>query len=66
MPGMDGVELLEQIQKVHCPCNNIVIITAYTCEVLAMTAIGKGARRVIRKPFCMEDITLCLNEIIDF
>jgi len=65
MPGMDGVELLEQIPKVHCPCN-IVIITAYTCEVLARAAIGKGARKVITKPFSMEDITLCLNEIIDF
>ncbi len=65
MPGMDGIELLEQIQKVHCPSNNIVIITAYTCEDLARKAIGKGARKVIRKPFSMDDITLCLNEIID-
>ncbi|MCR4290299.1 MAG: response regulator [Candidatus Scalindua sp.] len=61
-----GVELLEQIQRVHYPCN-IVIITAYTCGDLARTAIGKGARKVIMKPFSMEDITLCLiNEIIDF
>ncbi len=64
MPGMDGIELLEQIQKVRC-LSNIVVITAYTCDELARKAIGKGARKVIRKPFSMEDITLCLNEIID-
>lgn len=65
MPGMDGIELLEEIQKVDKQCN-IIIITAYTCEDLARKAIDKGARKVIRKPFSMEDITLCLNEIIDF
>jgi two-component system, response regulator, stage 0 sporulation protein F len=64
MPGIDGIELLEQIQKAHNPCN-IVIITAYTCEDLARKAICKGAMKVIRKPFSMDDITLCLNEIID-
>jgi len=64
MPGMDGIELLEQIQKVSHPCN-VVIITAYTCEDLARKAICKGARKVIRKPFSMDDIKLCLNEILD-
>ncbi|GAX61540.1 hypothetical protein SCALIN_C24_0039 [Candidatus Scalindua japonica] len=65
MPGMDGIELLEQINKAS-DGSNIVIITAYTCKVMESKAIGKGARKVIRKPFSMEDITLCLNEIIDF
>jgi len=64
MPGMDGIELLEEIQKVPYPCN-IVIITAYTCEDMARKAICKGAKKVIRKPFSMDDITLCLNEILD-
>ncbi|MDR4504838.1 MAG: response regulator [Candidatus Scalindua sp.] len=64
MPGMDGIELLEQIQKAHHP-SNIIIITAYTCEDLAMRAIGKGAKKVIRKPFSMDDIKVCLNEIVD-
>ncbi|MDR4499635.1 MAG: response regulator [Candidatus Scalindua sp.] len=64
MPGMDGIELLEQIQKAHYPCN-IIIITAYTCEDMARKAICKGAKKVIRKPFSMDDIKLCLNEIVD-
>lgn len=64
MPGMDGIELLEQIQKVPNTCN-VIIITAYTCEDLAREAICKGAKKVIRKPFNMDDITLCLNEILD-
>lgn len=63
MPGMDGIELLEQIQKAHDPCN-IIIITAYTCDDMARRAIGRGAKKVIRKPFNMDDIKVCLNEII--
>ncbi|NOG84958.1 MAG: response regulator [Planctomycetes bacterium] len=64
MPGMDGIELLEQIQKAHCP-SNIIIITAYMCEDMARRVIGKGATKVIRKPFRMDDIKVCLNEIVD-
>jgi len=39
MPGMDGIELLEQIQG------------------------RKGAKKVITKPFSMDDIEACLSEL---
>lgn len=63
MPGIDGIELLEQIRKEHL-FSYIVIITAYTYEDLAREAISKGAKKVIRKPFSMDEIKLCLNELL--
>jgi len=62
MPGMDGIELLEQIQHAHIT-TQIVIITAYTFEDVAKEAIKRGARKIIQKPFSMDDIKLCLCEM---
>lgn len=62
MPGMDGIELLDQIQGIRFT-SHIVIITAYTYEDVVKEAIGKGAKKVITKPFSMDDITSYLNEL---
>ena len=61
MPGMDGIELLEQIQIARLS-SNIVIITAYTDEEVVREAMKKGAKKVITKPFSTDDIEICLNE----
>jgi CheY-like chemotaxis protein len=62
MPGMDGIELLDQIKETRFP-SQIVIITAYTYEDVAKEAVRKGAKKVIIKPFSIDDITSCLNEL---
>ncbi len=63
MPGMDGIELLEQIQGTKfISHSNIVIITAYTDRDIAREAVRKGAKKVIVKPFSMDDIEACINE----
>ena len=62
MPGMDGIELLDQIKGTRFP-SQIVIITAYTYEDVAKEAVRKGAKKVIIKPFSIDDITSCLNEL---
>lgn len=61
MPGMDGIELLDQLQRIRFR-SHIVIITAYTGEDVVQEAIRKGAKKVITKPFSIDDIELCLNE----
>ena len=62
MPGMDGIELLEQMQGMRFN-SHIVIITAYTDQDIAKEAVRKGAKKVITKPFSMDDIEACLGEL---
>ena len=62
MPGMDGIELLDRIKGTQL-ASQIVIITAYTCEEVAEEAVRKGAKKVIIKPFSIDDVTSCLNEL---
>lgn len=62
MPGMDGIELLEQMQEMISHMH-IVIITAYTDEEVVKEAMKKGAKRVITKPFSTDDIEVCLREV---
>ena len=61
MPGMDGIELLDQLQSIRFR-SHIVIITAYTGEDVVHEAIRKGAKKVITKPFSIGDIEICLSE----
>ena len=61
MPGMDGIELLDQMQRMRFK-SHVVIITAYTDEDVTREAVRKGAKKVITKPFSTDDIEACLNE----
>ncbi len=62
MPGMDGIELLDQMQEMISRLH-IVIITAYTDEEVVKEAMKKGAKRVITKPFSTDDIEVYLREV---
>lgn len=62
MPGMDGIELLDQMQEMRSSQPHIVVITAYTDEDVVKEVIRKGAKRVITKPFSTNDIEICLRE----
>lgn len=61
MPGMDGIEFLDQMQEMMSR-PHIVVITAYTDEEVVKEVIRKGAKRVITKPFSTNDIEVCLRE----
>ena len=61
MPGMDGIELLDHLQGTRFN-SHIVIITAYTGEEVVKEAIKKGAKKVITKPFSIDDLEICLHE----
>lgn len=62
MPGMDGIELLDHMQRMRFN-SHIVIITAYTDQDIAKEAVRKGAKKVITKPFSMDDIEACISEL---
>ncbi len=64
MPGgMDGIETMMQIRKLH-PEASIIIITAYATVDTAITAIKEGAQEYIVKPCNPEEISLLVGRIL--
>lgn len=55
MPGMDGIELLEQL-KANQPSLASIIITAFADEQATIRALKIGANDYIRKPFSIRDL----------
>src|SRR5215212_1841907 len=64
MPGgMDGIETMMQIRRLH-PEASIIIITAYATVDTAITAIKEGAQEYIVKPCNPEEISLLVSRIL--
>ncbi|MGA2269720.1 MAG: sigma-54 dependent transcriptional regulator [Bryobacteraceae bacterium] len=64
MPGgMDGIETMMQIRRLH-PEAPVIIITAYATVDTAITAMKEGAQEYIVKPCNPEEISLLVNRII--
>src|SRR6476619_1618928 len=64
MPGgMDGIETMMQIRRMH-PEASIIIITAYATVDTAITAMKEGAQEYIVKPCNPEEISLLVSRII--
>ena len=60
MPGMDGLEVAEQIRK-RCPWTPVVVITGYGSEENEAKAKVLGTRGFVRKPLTpdiIESVTL--------
>jgi DNA-binding NtrC family response regulator len=65
MPGgMDGIEAMMEIRKIH-PEASIIIITAYATVDTAISAMKEGAQEYIVKPFSPEEISLLVGRIIN-
>jgi DNA-binding NtrC family response regulator len=65
MPGgMDGIEAMMEIRKIH-PDASIIIITAYATVDTAISAMKEGAQEYIVKPFNPEEISLLVSRIIN-
>src|SRR5690349_11809617 len=56
MPKLDGLALLERIQKLPEPRPNVILITAHGNERLAVEAIKRGAYDYFKKPFELADV----------
>ncbi len=63
MPGMDGIELLEQIHSTD-PDLPVIIMTAYGSVEKAVEAMEKGAYTFILKPFDNETLVAHIKKAI--
>lgn len=65
MPGMTGLELLEQVQILAGPVVRI-LITAYTDIDLVIKAINRGnVYRYVTKPYKEEELRIAINHAIE-
>ncbi len=64
MPGMDGVEFLQQVHSCH-PELPVIIITAYTDLDSAVSAYQGGAFEYLPKPFDVDEAVELTRRAID-
>jgi len=65
MPGMNGIELVDEVRKTDKTIP-ILIITAYGSIESAEEAIHKGAYDYITKPFRKEQILIAINRALEW
>jgi len=63
MPGMDGLKLLEQLQKIS-PETDVILMTAYGSVTDAVECLKQGAADYMLKPFDMDDLTIRVNRLL--
>ncbi|HXZ25892.1 MAG TPA: sigma-54 dependent transcriptional regulator [Nitrospiria bacterium] len=63
MPGMDGVQLLQQLRKIH-PDLTVIIMTAYGTIETAVNAMRHGAFDYVTKPFSKEELLITVQRAI--
>ncbi len=61
MPGMDGIQLLEQL-RAHGVDVIVILMSAYGNTELALEAMRKGAYDYISKPFKTDEVVLTLRK----
>ena len=64
MPGMDGLELLERMQKVT-PDTLVIMMTAYGTIETAVNAMKRGAYEYITKPFNNDEVLHIISNAIE-
>lgn len=64
MPGMDGMQLLRELQRLDDP-PPVLMITAHGCERDAVQAIKAGAYDYFRKPFEIDEVLAAVDRTLD-
>lgn len=62
MPVMDGLSLLNEIQKMEDPLMKVVMVSAYGDMRNIRTAMNRGAFDFINKPIEFEDFTITIEK----
>ena len=62
MPEMDGIACIEALVAKH-PQTNILVVSALGDKTTALSALKKGARGFLQKPFTDEQLVEALLEI---
>ncbi|MCP3905073.1 MAG: sigma-54-dependent Fis family transcriptional regulator [Planctomycetes bacterium] len=65
MPGMDGMTLLEHLNRT-CPQTPVIIITAYGTVDSAVAAMRSGAWDYLLKPVKFEDLLVKISRALEF
>ncbi len=63
MPGMDGLQVLEEARKLQ-PKASVIIMTAYATVDTAVQAMKMGAYDYLVKPFEPEELSLMMKKLI--
>lgn len=63
MPGMDGIELLDQIKQ-YSPDIPVIIMTAYSDLDRAVSAFQGGAYEYLSKPFDVDEVVSLVKKAI--
>jgi two-component system response regulator PilR (NtrC family) len=64
MPGMKGIQLVEEIQKLNIQ-TSIIIITAYGSLDTAISALRNGASDYILKPIEFDEILIKIKKLLE-
>ncbi len=64
MPGMDGIELFDELKEIK-PDIPVIIITAYGSLEIADEAMKKGVADFITKPFRQDNILFTINRVLE-
>jgi len=62
-PGIDGIETMMEIKKIH-PEAAVIIITAYATVDTAITAMKEGAQEYIVKPCNPQEISILVDRLM--
>ncbi|NLJ82981.1 MAG: hybrid sensor histidine kinase/response regulator [Bacteroidales bacterium] len=62
LPGIDGIEVLEYINKKQYDCN-VMMITSYASLDLAVKATNNGAYNFVPKPFTPQELKMSVESI---
>jgi DNA-binding NtrC family response regulator len=63
MPGMDGLELMEQVQA-RCPHTRLIVMTAHSDAKTVKRAFELGAYEVLVKPFSEKRLLVAMLEAL--
>lgn len=63
MPGMDGLELVEQVRRLH-PGVPVVLMTAHGSEDIALRALRAGAANYVSKRSLARDLIETLDAVL--
>lgn len=64
MPGMSGMEVLDQVRNIH-PSLIVIVITGYATVESAVEAMKKGAYDFIPKPFTPDQLRIIVRRALE-
>ncbi len=62
MPGLNGLEVLEEVRS-QDPAARVIIMTGYADLEIAIAAVNSGAYAFFRKPLELDKVKECLQKI---